>query len=392
MKRLIYTALPVPVAGLFLLILLMFSGFILSAQSFSTERVRPSDESASRLTRNLYQNLSAMTGKTIMIGHQDALAYGIGWKGDDDRSDVKALCGSHPAVVGWDIGGIEMGMSENLDSVPFELIRQRIMENYSRGGVNTISWHAFNPVTGAGSWADTRIPDPVVPLLLPGGQHHDKLILSLDRVAAFLSSLKNSSGELIPIVFRPWHEHTGNWFWWGSIHCSKNEYIELYRFTIQYLRNKHHLNNLLIAFSPDVGFTSPAEYFDRYPGDDVVDVIGLDDYQSLRTNQPEKLVRNLEIITGIARTKYKIAAFTETGCTNVADHRFFTEKLLPCLLHSDLTSSVSWVLFWRNYKQDHHFLPYPGHGSAADFVEFINNERIALLRDIPDLYTDTAGS
>lgn len=379
-------------AGVLLLILLMNASRDITAQSLKTGVSGPSDISASRLTRNLFANLMALSGKTIMIGHQDALAYGIGWAGDDDRSDVKDLCGSHPAVAGWDIGGIEMGMTENLDSVPFDLIRQRISEHFMRGGVNTISWHAFNPVTGAGSWADTGIPDPVVPLLLPGGVHHDKLILSLDRVADFLSGLKTPSGEPIPIVFRPWHEHSGNWFWWGTIHCSQKEYIELYRFTIEYLRNKRHLNNLLIAFSPDVGFTSPAEYLERYPGDDVIDVIGLDDYQSLRSNHPEKLIRNLEIIAGIAREKNKIVAFTETGCTNVSDSRYFTGKLLPCLLHSRLTGSVSWVLFWRNYRNDHHFLPYPGHGAGIDFIEFIKNEKIALLRDIPDLYADAAGS
>lgn len=379
-------------AGVLLLILLMNASRDIAAQSLKTGVSGPSDISASRLTRNLFANLMALSGKTIMIGHQDALAYGIGWAGDDDRSDVKDLCGSHPAVAGWDIGGIEMGMSENLDSVPFDLIRQRIMDNFHRGGLNTISWHAFNPVTGAGSWADTEIPDPVVPQLLPGGQHHEKLLLSLDRVAAFLSSLKSASGEPIPIVFRPWHEHSGNWFWWGSIHCSRQEYIELYRFTVQYLRNRHHLNNLLTAYSPDVGFRNAEEYLERYPGDDVVDVLGLDDYHSLRTGKPELLIRNLEIIAETAARKRKLAAFTETGCSNVADPRYFTGKLLPCLLHSELTSSVSWVLFWRNYQKDHHFLPYPGHGSAADFMEFIKNERIALIRDLPDLYTDAAGS
>lgn len=392
MKMLLHKIRSSSVIGLSAVIVLVISGFSLSAQNLNPARVSLSDESASRLTRNLYHNLAAMSGKIIMVGHQDALAYGIGWAGDDDRSDVKDLCGSHPAVAGWDIGGIEMGMSENLDSVPFDLIRQRIMDNFHRGGLNTISWHAFNPVTGAGSWADTGIPDPVVPLLLPGGQHHDKLLQSLDRVAAFLSSLKSASGEPIPIVFRPWHEHSGNWFWWGSIHCSRQEYIELYRFTVQYLRNRHHLNNLLTAYSPDVGFRNAEEYLERYPGDDVVDVLGLDDYHSLRTGKPELLIRNLEIIAETAARKRKLAAFTETGCSNVADPRYFTGKLLPCLLHSELTSSVSWVLFWRNYQNDHHFLPYPGHGSAADFMEYIKNERIALIRDLPDLYTDAAGS
>lgn len=67
----------------------------------------PSDSAADIKTVNLYQNLAALSDSFIMIGHQDALSYGVGWKGDADRSDIKDVTGSHPAVYGWDIGGID---------------------------------------------------------------------------------------------------------------------------------------------------------------------------------------------------------------------------------------------------------------------------------------------
>ncbi len=346
----------------------------------------PSDTAASIKTVNLYQNLVALSADFILIGHQDALSYGVGWNGDADRSDVKDVTGSHPAVYGWDIGGIELGWDKNIDTVPFSSMRANILHVFNEGGVNTISWHAYNPVTGKDAWADTKEKNNTVSMILPGGSHHAQFVLQLDRVAGFLSSLRTAEGEVVPIVFRPWHEHSGNWFWWGRMHCTTDEYIALHRFTIEYLRTKHHLHNLLIAFSPDIGFTNAAEYLERYPGDDVVDIIGLDDYYSLRTGKPENLIFNLETIAGIAKSKNKISAFTETGCTNVADEHYFTGKLIPCLDYSALTRSVSWVLFWRNGDRNHHFLPYKGHKSAGDFTTFINNPLMLLQNDIPDLY------
>ncbi len=370
-----------------LLVLILFLPVPGSAQ-VSRGAILPSDSAADIKTVNLYQNLAALSDSFIMIGHQDALSYGVGWKGDADRSDIKDVTGSHPAVYGWDIGGIDQGWEKNIDSVPFSSMRTNILLAFSHGGVNTISWHAYNPVTGKDAWADTKEKNNTVSMILPGGKHHAQFLVQLDRVAGFLSSLKTENGEVVPVVFRPWHEHSGNWFWWGKMHCTTDEYIALYRFTVEYLRTKHHLHNLLFAFSPDVGFTNAAEYLERYPGDDVVDVIGLDDYHSLKVNKPENLVRNLETIAGIAKEKNKISAFTETGCFNMTDEQYFTGKLLPCLNYSALTRSVSWVLFWRNGDIGHHFMPYKGHPSAGDFKAFSNHPLILMQNDIPDLYSN----
>jgi len=370
-----------------LLVLLLLVPVCVSAQ-LCREQVFPADTAADIKTVNLYQNLAALSDNFIMIGHQDALSYGVGWEGDADRSDVKDVSGSHPAVYGWDIGGIEQGWDKNIDSVPFSSMRANILQVFRQGGVNTISWHVYNPVTGKDSWADTKVKNSTVSMILPGGDYHSQFLAQLDRVAGFLSSLKTENGEVVPVVFRPWHEHSGNWFWWGRMHCTIDEYTALYRFTVEYLRTRHQLHNMLFAFSPDVGFTNAAEYLERYPGDDLVDIIGLDDYHSLKVDKPENLVHNLETIAAIAKEKNKIAAFTETGCFNVADEHYFTGKLLPCLNYSALTRSVSWVLFWRNGNSGHHFLPYSGHKSAEDFKAFSTHPLMLLQNDIPDLYSN----
>ena len=344
-------------------IALLFAGSLLSVAVLA-QQIKPADAGASEKTITLFRNLAALAPDYVMIGHQDALSYGVKWVGDENRSDLHDVTGSHPAVFGWDIGGIDIGLDKNLDSVPFDQMRENMIRVFEMGGLNTISWHAYDPRTGKDSWVDTKIAVNTVSQILPGGARHADFLKNLDRTGIFLSSLKSKEGELIPLVFRPWHEHSGSWFWWGRLHCTQEEYIELFRFTVHYLREKHELNNLLIAYSPDIGFANAAEYLERYPGDDIVDVIGLDDYHSLRQNKPENLIRNLEIIAGIARDKGKIAAFTETGCTNVEDKLYFTQKLLPVLEHSDLTRSISWVLFWRNGNKKHHFMPYKGHKSA----------------------------
>ncbi len=323
----------------------------------------------------------------IMIGHQDALSYGINWKKGTDRSDIKDITGSHPAVFGWDIGGIELGNPVNLDSVPFDEMRKNIISVYLKGGINTISWHDNNPVTGKSSWVDDKNnSNGIVVKILPGGSHHEEFKKQLDKVADFIKSLKAPDGSLAPIVFRPWHENSGNWFWWGAIHCSVEEYKSLYRFTVDYLRNTHQLHNLLFAYSPDVGFKDAAGYLERYPGDDLVDIIGLDDYNSLNTGHPEKLVSNLEIIAQIAIDKNKIAALTETGCNRLERKDYFTKEMLSCLDHSELTRSISWVLFWRNADEKQHFMPDPRHPAAENFKEFVKNKHILMLNNIPDMY------
>jgi len=357
----------------------------LSAQP-GVSRLKPSDKQADTGVINLYGNMSLLAPNYIMIGHQDAMSYGINWKKGNSRSDLKDLTGSHPAVFGWDIGAIELGSSVNLDSVPFDEMRKNIIQVYLDGGINTISWHDNNPVTGESAWvADKNSPNNIVAQILPGGRYHDKFLKQLDQVAGFLKSLKTPDGSLVPVIFRPWHENSGNWFWWGAKYCNAKDYKSLYKFTVDYLRLTHHLHNLLFVYSPDVGFKSASGYLESYPGDDLVDIIGLDDYNSLNTGHPEQLISNLEIIAKIAAEHNKIAALTETGCNRLERKDYFTKELLPCLDHSDLTRSISWVLFWRNADQKQHFMPAPGHPAAGNFIEFTNNKLILMLNNIPDM-------
>ena len=88
----------------------------------------------------------------FLFGHHDDPVYGIGWDGDENRSDVKSVCGDYPAMMSFDLGRIELGGDKNLDNVPIERLRREIIAQYERGGMVSLSWHTDNPVTGKDAW------------------------------------------------------------------------------------------------------------------------------------------------------------------------------------------------------------------------------------------------
>jgi mannan endo-1,4-beta-mannosidase len=224
------------------------------------------DRAATAETRALFVNLRRLARDHVLFGHQDDLAYGVEWDNQAGRSDVKETAGSYPAVYGWDVGGLEGETGGNLDGVRFERQRGWIADGYRRGGVITISWHMRNPVSGGNAWDTTR----AVPAILPGGTQHGRYAQWLDRFADFATSLRapgRSGGEVqVPVIFRPFHETSGGWFWWGARHATPEEYRRLWRFTVEYLRDRKGVHNLLWGYSTDV-FDSKDHYLERYPGD-----------------------------------------------------------------------------------------------------------------------------
>ena len=91
------------------------------------------------LAQQLFERLDSLRQKGIMFGHQDDPFYGLTWEYQPDSSDVKNVCGDWPAVMGFELGGIEMGDTKNLDSVPFTKMREEIIRHHQRGGIITIS-------------------------------------------------------------------------------------------------------------------------------------------------------------------------------------------------------------------------------------------------------------
>ena len=188
-----------------------------------------------------------LAGEHILFGHQHATEYGHGWYGDANRSDVKSVTGSHPAVIGVDFSGLS-GRPDSLVQRTRKELEKTIADTYDRGGVTTISWHFINPASGGGFyWVDT-ISKPAVKLIIPGGTHHDEYKKILTTVAGLANSTKGKDGKLVPMIFRPYHEFDGDWFWWGRAHCTIDEFKSLWRFTVGYLRDSLHVHNFIYAF------------------------------------------------------------------------------------------------------------------------------------------------
>jgi mannan endo-1,4-beta-mannosidase len=333
------------------------------------------DSRATTETTNLLNNLKSV--KTL-FGHQDDPVYGLNpdktrWIDEAGRSDIKSIIGEYPALIGYDIGHLELGKSVNLDNVPFDKMRLYIIDQYKRGGVSTLSWHPNNPLDLSKTTWDK------VEATIPSILHNRKALKNykmtfLKPLASFFKSLKSSNGEDIPIIFRPYHEHTGSWFWWGADYCSEEEYKAFWKMTVDYFKKKR-VHNLLYAYSTDK-FRSEEHYLERYPGDDYVDILGFDTYHRNAPSSNGTFVKNSKEMLGIVKKigleKDKPYALSETGLEQVTEANWWTTIFLPVLEGS----GASYIMVWRNGRPDHFYAPYPGHSSESDFKKMAESGEV----------------
>ncbi len=339
------------------------------------------DPKATEETKALYNKMKLMSEKGIMIGHQDDLAYGIGWIAPNGKSDVYKVCSDYPAVFGWDLGHLEMGLDHNLDSVPFADILKYSTEMSAKSGIITYSWHLNNPITGGDSW-DVKTPG-VVASILPNGINNAKYNIWLDQLASFFSKLKDNQGKAIPVLFRPFHEHTGSWFWWGKDHCTPEEYKNLWVYTFDYLTKTKNLHNLIFVFSTAGDFQDAEQYSERYPGDNYVDIIGFDYYQGPKQSNEEfrkTISERIKTLQEYATISKKPAALTEIGYETIPDSVWWTQSFYPVVKESGLL----YALFWRNAfnRPNHFYMPYPGQISEQDFKKFYSLPSTLFLSDL----------
>jgi mannan endo-1,4-beta-mannosidase len=354
-----------------------------------TPDFRVTDPDATKRTQALFTNLHLLSGKRILFGHQDDLAYGVGWKRVKDSSDVKAACGDYPAVYGWELGHLENdGSVQNLDSVRFDDMQRWIREGYQRGGIITVSWHMNNPKTRGSAW------DTVgggARLWLPGGAQHAEYDRILDKFAEFVHPLK-SGGFLfkkqIPIIFRPFHEMTGGWFWWGHGHTPAADYIALWQYTVHYLRDVKKLHNLLFAWTPAEHFETKQEFLEFYPGDNWVDLMGIDNYGDMQPDPDSRMhfQKHMKTLVQEADRRGKIAVLSETGAEGIKNEGWWTNVLLQNLLSDPDTRRIVYALVWRNANKKHHYAPFPGHPSHPDFKKLYADPVMVFEKGLPDMY------
>lgn len=336
------------------------------------------DTGATDETKKLYAHLYLLgNNKKQLFGHQYDQAVGVGWKYIEDRSDVKELVGEYPAMSGWDIGNLEKDMTYNMDGINFNKTRDYVKMTYRQGGVNTFSWHMNNPVDPNQPSKSTL--DSTIYRLF---NDQDALIRYnswLDKAAVYFKSLRGDSGELIPILFRPFHELTGSWFWWGKAHCTPQEYIAIWRYTVGYLKDTAQVHNLLYVYCTDK-FETEEEYMERYPGDEYVDILAFDFYDKASFTGNSFVVQGQKmagIVSRLARDKNKVSGFSETGYRLVPKADWWTNSLYPIISNTTL----SYVLVWSNSNENTYWCAYPGQISAPDFINFYQSDNILFEND-----------
>jgi len=344
----------------------------------------PSDKKATKETVTLYHNLKRLLNKGIMFGHQDDLAYGVGWKYVPGKSDVKEVTGDYPAIYGFELGRIELDHPVNIDSVPFDSMRNYIKTVYERGGVITLSWHLNNPLTGKTAW---DAAEGTVASILPGGSRNELYKSWLGKVAAFIVSLQDKNSVPIPVILRLFHELNANWFWWGGDHCTPEQFKQLWQFTVSYLRDTKNIHQLLYAYNTD-RFNSKDDYLLKYPGDEWIDVIGFDIYQRKQGEEGNReFVKSadtmLTMLTEMAAEGNKIPALTEFGFGQVPDSNWWTNVLLKALDHHKISYALAWRNAGFNKVGDAEFyVPYKGQESEKDFVKFYNEPNILFQKEV----------
>lgn len=316
------------------------------------------------------------------FGHHDDTAYGRYWEYMPDSSDVKTVCGDYPAVMNWDLGWIETGSDKQLDGVPFEFIKKEIVKQDARGGMNSLSWHLRNPLTGGDSWDNAN--DSTLAVVMRDKALTDTLRKWVGMTADFIGSLRDKDGKRIPVMWRPWHEHTGEWFWWGINRGSADDFKNLWRLTHDVFDEKG-IDNVVWVYSPDKSNVNGLDdYMSRYPGDEYVDVMGADIYYFDEPDTDriftERVEKTLGSAVRAAKERGKIAALSETGFEGLPSTDWYMTRLMPVIEKYP----VAFVTLWRNSnnKPNHWYTPYPGHPGVEDFKAFHKNPRTVFCKEM----------
>lgn len=354
------------------------------------------DPNATAETVALFYNLKKLSKTKFAIGQQDAFNSFYN-NGSSAQSDIKKTTGYDPALLGSDFMFItdknNNGQANNWFYQQEVIITDDVKEAYSKGMINIFSWHLREPNKEDSFYASDMtdaVKTTAFKSILPGGVNHSWYKTKLDKVAAVISNLKGSNGELIPIIFRPFHEFDGSWFWWGANFCSPEEYKAAYQFTVDYLKNTKGVHNILYAFSPDNSYSTSANYLSRYPGDGYVDVLGMDNYGDFNNQGQtgsDRANAKLKMISDLAVTKVKIAALTETGyqvtSTTPAINEWFSTYLYNALTANSV--EISFVMFWNNTTSGY-WVPTPTDSNAADFKTFATKPKSVLVNTLPKMY------
>lgn len=301
--------------------------------------------------RRLMHFLTDSYGRTILSGQQE-LEY---------VEAVLAITGKEPAVLGLDL--IDYSPSRVERGAVSEAAEEAIAWWQERGGIVTIAWHWNAPSQlidqpgrewWRGFYTDSTTFD-LVRALEPSNPEYQELLRDIDAIAVPLRQISDAG---VPVLFRPLHEASGGWFWWGS--RGAQPYLALWGLLRDRLTLVHGLNNLIWVWNGQ----DPS----WYPGDSMVDIVSEDIYGDERVYSPE-----LEKFQRATRysTQPKLVALSETGALPDPDRLVSTG------------AAWSWFCGWSETS----FIADETWNEDVMKRKVYEHEYVTTLDELPDLTT-----
>ena len=247
----------------------------------------PVNPHASREARALLAYIASISGRATLSGQHNYPNTAAHWT---DRA--YDLTGKYPAVYGQDFGfqgGIDKDSALARPALVAEAIRQ-----YRNGAIVTLTWHAVRPTEDEpvafmesiqGKLSDFEWHE----LLTPGTALNARWCAQVDVIAGYLRQLRDAH---VPVLWRPYHEVNGSWFWWGA-RKGENGSAALYRMEYDRFVNRHHLDNLIWVWNanaPGDGNSGPLQYADVFPGLAYADILSVDVYGEFQQRYYDELL------------------------------------------------------------------------------------------------------
>ncbi|MEK5034485.1 glycosyl hydrolase [Paenibacillus sp. FSL R7-0302] len=231
--------------------------------------IKPINPSASKEASALLSYLHDLSGKGMISGQHDYLE-----SPDEFNNKLRTTTGRYAVLHGYELGAIG-----NQSKATIAKQRQAVVDSAIRwhkgGGIVAMTFHQNLPGT-APVWTNVQKPlsqNQFKQYVTPGTPQYKALIAELDEVAKYLGELRDAG---VPVLWRPYHEMNGGWFWWGQ----KDDFVKLWDLVYDRMVNTHKLNNLLWVWNPNAPNKSSEPYAAYFPGTAKVDILAADIYDN----------------------------------------------------------------------------------------------------------------